>query len=174
MIVVKAPNKHRMDDRVTVFLGGVIDQGKASNWAEKLTNELQSENIVILNPRRDNWDSSLPQLPSNPEFYNQVNWELDYQDLADIRAYVFSENDEEAKTALAPITLLELGLYAEKFNIVCCPKTYWRYGNVRIVCDKMGITCVESLADLIGPLELMIGQIDRAFSYKIQHEIPVR
>jgi hypothetical protein len=44
---------------------------------------------------------------------------------------------------MAPITLLELGLFAQsdKKIVVCCPDGYWRKGNVDILCSRLGIIC---------------------------------
>ncbi|MCE9532867.1 MAG: nucleoside 2-deoxyribosyltransferase domain-containing protein, partial [Planctomycetes bacterium] len=50
----------------------------------------------------------------------------------------------------APITLLELGLFARSGKlVVCCPAGYWRRGNVEVVCARYGVSLVEDLADLV-------------------------
>jgi hypothetical protein len=36
--------------------------------------------------------------------------------------------------------------------IVCCPEGYWRKGNVDVICQRYGITQVESLYDLARAL----------------------
>lgn len=60
MEVYKAPEKYPNDDKFTVFFGGSIEQGKAELWGDKLAAELAKHNldIRILNPRRDDFDSS--------------------------------------------------------------------------------------------------------------------
>jgi hypothetical protein len=71
--VIKAPEEHKVDDRLTIFLGGSIDMGAAELWQDRLVRDL-----VILNPRRDDWDSSWVQDPTpGTQFYKQVAWELD-------------------------------------------------------------------------------------------------
>ena len=53
--------------------------------------------------------------------------------------------------ARAPITLLELGLFARSGKlIVCCPDGYWRKGNIEVV--SPGTTCrwSKDLAGLIA------------------------
>ena len=50
----------------------------------------------------------------------------------------------------APITLLELGLFARTGKvIVCCPEGYWRRGNVEVVCARFGIARVATLDALV-------------------------
>jgi hypothetical protein len=40
----------------------------------------------------------------------------------------------------SPISLLELGLVAERDTaVVCCPDGFWRKGNIEIVCERENI-----------------------------------
>ena len=143
--VLKAPEPYIQDERCSIFLGGSIDMGAAENWQERLTKDLSGyESLVILNPRRDDWDSSWVQDPTpGTKFHEQVSWELDCQEQADVNVYYFSADSK------APITLLELGLFNDDNVVVCCPKEFYRYGNVKMVCDRYGITIVETYDDLI-------------------------
>lgn len=53
----------------------------------------------------------------------------------------------------APITLMELRLFARSSKVVvCCPPGYWRRGNVEVVCNRFGIPLVTTLPDLIDIL----------------------
>lgn len=144
--VYKAPEEYVQDDRISIFLGGSIDMGAAENWQDRITKDLSAyENLVILNPRRDDWDSSWVQDPTpGTQFHEQVSWELDRQEEADINVYYFAADSK------SPITLLELGLFAAENVIVCCPKEFYRYGNVKMVCDRLDVTFVESYKDLIA------------------------
>jgi hypothetical protein len=55
-----------------------------------------------------------------------------------------------APATRAPITLLELGLFARRGRLlVCCPPYYWRKGNVDVVCQRYGVRTVESLNVLV-------------------------
>jgi hypothetical protein len=66
------------------------------------------------------------------------------QEKADVIALYFGP---EAK---APISLLELGLFARsKKTIVACPEGYWKKGNVQIVRAKYGIELVDDLENLV-------------------------
>ena len=142
MKIIKAPNKLELD-KPSVFLAGSIEMGKAVNWQERIEKSLADEDLIVLNPRRDDWDSSWEQSIKNDQFREQVEWELNAQDVCDLIVMYF---DPETK---APITLLELGLYAasEKM-VVCCPDGFWRKGNVDIVCNRYKIPMCSDINEL--------------------------
>lgn len=149
-IVVKAPNP--VPEGITVFLGGSIDMGTAENWQERLAKDLDGiENLVLINPRRDDWDSSWVQDPTpGTQFHEQVSWELYHQENAHGIVYYFAADSK------SPITLLELGLFGNldpETVLVCCPKEFYRYGNVKMVCDRYGIDMVESYDDMLSKLK---------------------
>lgn len=145
MKVIKAPKKFSWGDpQKMVFLAGSIEMGKAEDWQTKVTNALSDMPVTVLNPRRDDWDSSWKQEASDKQFAQQVNWELDALQLVECVAMYF---DPATKS---PISLLELGLHARNRNlIVCCPEGFWRKGNVDIVCQRNNITQVNTLDELI-------------------------
>ena len=146
MKVVKAPHKFTPLNRFSVFLAGSIEMGKAENWQEILTQKLSKEDIIILNPRRDDWDSTWKQTKDNPQFREQVEWELKAQEDANIIAMYFDPKTQ------SPITLLELGLFRSNRLIVCCSEGYYRKGNVDIVCERYGIAQVGSLDALASAI----------------------
>ena len=118
--------------------------GAAEDWQTKVIDSAINKNWVILNPRRDDWDSSWQQSIHDDNFKQQVDWELDAQDLSN---FIYMYVDPNTKS---PISLLELGLYASSNKmIVCCPDGFWRKGNVEIVCDRFGIPLLEDLDKLI-------------------------
>ena len=118
----------------SIFLAGSIASGAADMWQDRLIDALNEEKVTFLNPRRDAWDSSWEQSIDNPQFREQVEWELAGLEIASTIAMYF------APEAKAPITLLELGLYARSGRlIVCCPDGFWRKGNVDVVCSTYGI-----------------------------------
>lgn len=145
MRVFKAPQKiDNNEDNVSLFLAGSIDMGKAINWQTQVTNALSEYPVDILNPRRDDWDSSWEQSITNAKFKEQVEWELNAQhNIADLICFYFDPKGQ------APITLLELGLFHTQDIVVCCPEGYFRKGNVDVVCNYFGIEQVESLEDMI-------------------------
>jgi len=128
----------------SVFLAGSIELGVDIDWQTKLTSALSQLPVTIFNPRRDEWDDSWVQDVSNFQFKEQVTWELDHLERADVIALYFHPDTK------SPISLLELGLHAKENKlVVCCPAGFWRRGNVQIVCEKHGIPLVETIEELI-------------------------
>lgn len=148
---IKAPNKVE-NARMHLFLAGSIEMGAAEKWQEKVTAALKEYNVTVLNPRRDDWDSSWVQSIDNAQFKEQVDWELSAMQLSDTIAMYF---DPATKS---PITLLELGLYARTGKlVVCCPDGYWRKGNVDVVCNRYNVQQVNTLDALIQATIKRIG-----------------
>jgi nucleoside 2-deoxyribosyltransferase len=145
---IKVPN--RIEKRgLAVFLAGSIEMGKAVNWRTEIVNSFKENNITFLNPRRDDWDSSWKQSIENDKFREQVEWELEAMEQADVILMYF---DKDTKS---PITLLELGLFAHsKKLVVCCPDGFWRKGNVDIVCARYHIMQEKNLNDLKTSISL--------------------
>ena len=55
--------------RVSLFLGGSIEEGKAIDWQSDITNKLQSyDNLDIFNPRRDTWNTQTIQSITDTDF----------------------------------------------------------------------------------------------------------
>ena len=147
MHLIKAPesiSKNHRTDKL-IFLAGSIEMGLAEDWQTRVANYFQDQSeYTLLNPRRDDWDSSWVQAIENPNFYQQVNWELNGLDRADTIILYLSPETK------APISLLELGLFAASGKLlVCCPSGFWRKGNVDIVCERYGIPVYEALDDLL-------------------------
>lgn len=143
---VKAPSDPGFEIRV--FLAGSIEMGAAEEWQERVVNAMSGvSNLVVLNPRRDDWDNSWEQRADDPRFSEQVSWELDMLDAADIVVMYLAPHTK------SPISLLELGLCARSGKVkVCCPKGFWRRGNVEVVCQRNQIPLFETLDDLIADL----------------------
>ncbi len=121
----------------SIFLAGSIEMGKAEDWQSRLISSISHLDVTILNPRRPDWDSSWTQTKDNPQFREQVEWELDGLDNVNVIALYLSPG------TMSPISLLELGLYANAQIVVCCPPGFWRKGNVDIVCERYGIPVYE-------------------------------
>lgn len=145
---VKAPGAYDANVKYSIFLAGAIDQGTAIDWQKKVADALRNYDILILNPRRDDWDSSWEQSIDNPEFKRQVTWELDAQDAADMVIFVFT------KESKAPITFLEFGLFGpDKDSMVCAEEGFYRQGNLDIVAERYNIPIYHALDDLIADLQ---------------------
>ncbi len=124
----------------SIFLGGTIDMGNSENWQKKLSESLLLNGYNVFNPRREDYDSSWTQEFTNPQFSQQVNWELNAMDNSDIILFYFKKDSQ------SPITLLELGLYANSGKVlVVCEDGFWRKGNVDIVCSKYNIPLYSNL-----------------------------
>lgn len=134
---------------LTVFLAGSIEMGTAPNWQEEVLRQFEdTKNVVILNPRRDDWDSSWEQSIENPQFYEQVTWEL-----AALRKANFILLYLVAGTK-SPISLLELGLHARHEGlIVVCDEGFWRKGNVDVVCEAYDIEQQDTLTDAVATIK---------------------
>ncbi len=157
----------------SVFLGGSIEMGIAPNWQRHTALQLSTrmtmdvtasmhalepvsvikERCNVFNPRRTDWDNSWLQDHSNPQFYQQVNWELNALEQADIILMYLHPG------ANSPISLLELGLHYKKM-IVACPQDFYRKGNIDIVCDRYNIPLFNTLPDAISRIKYLVRRVD--------------
>lgn len=154
MQVIKPNSKKQVTKfRPTIFLAGSIEMGKAEDWQVRIEKALTELDVTVFNPRRDDWDSSWTQEQSNPEFNQQVNWELNRLDEADIIFMYFSPETK------SPISLLELGIYGHKEMVVCCPPGFWRRGNIEIFCTRNNIPMFNTLEETIGALFTKIAKM---------------
>ena len=129
----------------SVFLAGSIEMGVAEDWQTLFESSLSDLDVLILNPRRDDWDASWQQSINNALFRQQVEWELTGLERAAVVAMYF------APATKAPVTLLELGLCAREGRlVVCCPAGYWRRGNVEIICQRYRVPLLDSVPDLVA------------------------
>jgi hypothetical protein len=146
MVVITPPHPIVIKSK-SIFLAGSIEQGKAVDWQNRIIEKLSPFPFTILNPRRPDWDSSWEQKIENPQFYEQVNWELNALEKADMIILYF---DPKSKS---PISLLEFGLFARTGKMmVCCPEGFWRKGNVDIVCERFNIPQKSNLYEIIKEL----------------------
>ena len=149
-MIIRAPQKFVLDDTPSVFLAGSIEMGAAENWQARAERELRD--FIVLNPRRDDWDSSWVQSIDNTQFREQVEWELYAMDVADLILMHFEPSTK------SPVTLLELGLHAQFGKlIVHCPEGFWRKGNVDIVCKRFNIAQAQTLDQLLSVARSRLG-----------------
>jgi hypothetical protein len=127
----------------SIFLAGSIEMGLAEDWQQQLGDWLIDKNYNVFNPRRADWDSSWIQTYEDPNFSQQVKWEMNALEKAD---YIIMYLDPQTKS---PISLLELGLHAaSKKLFVVCPDGFWRKGNVEVVCSLYDIPLFNNLEEL--------------------------
>ena len=149
MKVIKPPHTitERTYEHPTIFLAGSIEMGKAEDWQSQTEWLFRDKNVTLFNPRRAEWDASWTQDIENPQFYQQVNWELNALEKSDLIFMYFAPGTQ------SPISLLELGLFAHTGKmVVCCPEGFWRKGNVDIVCDRYGIPVFSNVIAAQGEL----------------------
>lgn len=117
--------------------------GVAEMWQRDVCARLAGTDWVVLNPRRDHWDSSWEQRIENPQFREQVDWELAGIESASKIIFYFAPNTK------SPVSLLELGFCAAKGKdiAVVCPEGFWRKGNVDIVCARYNLRQLGSLEE---------------------------
>jgi hypothetical protein len=131
----------------SIFIAGSIGSNDPNilceDWQSSLGDWLLSKNYNVFNPRRKDWDSSWIQSYESPQFSQQVKWELNSLDKSDI---IIMYLDPQTKS---PISLLELGLFAQsKKLVVVCPDGFYRKGNVEVVCSLYDIPLFGSIEDL--------------------------
>lgn len=128
----------------SIFLAGSIDNGAAEDWQKTFIAACRDEAITLLTPRRESWSAAPVLSAADATFREQVEWELDALERADVIAMYFSPGSK------APISLLEFGLWARSGKlVVACPENYWRRGNVEIVCARYRVPFVNDLSALI-------------------------
>ncbi|WP_313206958.1 nucleoside 2-deoxyribosyltransferase domain-containing protein [Stenotrophomonas sp.] len=141
------------DGRVTVFLAGSIEMGKAGDWQAQVQQALADDGVLMLNPRREGWNPAWKPNASDANFRQQVQWELAALEKADIVLMYFAPGTQ------SPITLLEFGLYARSGKLlVAAPEGFWRKGNLDITGDRYGVPRYGSLAALIEAVRARVHQ----------------
>jgi hypothetical protein len=151
MIHLQPPNKTSIHHH-KVFLAGSIEMDKAERWQDTVVNSLSDYDIVVANPRRDDWDPNITQSKDDPRFSEQVNWELNNIETSQIVFFYFQPG------TVSPISLLELGMVLGQNQrgqevIVCCPPGYFRKGNVDIICERYGVRVFDDLHKAVTKLK---------------------
>lgn len=145
------------DGRLRVFLGGSIEMGAARDWQSEIIEALQLAPVVLLNPRRADWDPAWLPSADNPEFRRQVEWELHALDNADIIVMYLAPGTK------SPVSLMELGLHAQSDKVILyCPDGFWRKGNVDITAEYYDIEQVSSIDELISAVRARVAHSDGA------------
>jgi len=150
-MVVEAPNRlESYDDLgITFFLAGTIDNGESLDWQKEISDYSNEIGVNVFNPRRNNWDKDA----GSKEIVRQIDWELEHMEKAD---YIIMNILGNSKS---PISLLELGLHARDGKlIVFCPKSFYRYDNVRVTCETYGVKLysIEDYKNNIDEIKLLM------------------
>lgn len=123
--------------------------GAAEQWQERVVKGLEGTDWDVLNPRRDDWDSTWVQSIEHAQFREQVEWELRGIEGAHAVLVYFAPDTK------APITLLELGILTKdpRKVIVVCPPDFYRKGNVDVVCARYEIKQMATLEEAVAFLK---------------------
>lgn len=142
--VIFAPSQEPPRGTPSVFFAGTTSKVDSTDWRETLASLLSKTPITIYNPYRADWDSTWREDVNFAPFREQVEWELEKIESADIVVICFQPQTQ------APISLLEFGLCARTPGkaIVFCPEGYEKRGNVQIVCQKFSVEMVGSIEEL--------------------------
>jgi len=141
--IIHAPSRPPHAFKTSIFLAGTT--ASSTNWRQTLTTALARMRLTILNPLRPDWDNTWREEASCDQFREQVEWELDMQEQADLVIVYFGPETD------APISLLELGLCARTgMAIVVCHAEYKRRGNVEILCRKFGLPFLDADENWVG------------------------
>jgi hypothetical protein len=150
MVYIKAPSDIPVitHDSNFLFLAGSIETGTTEMWQEQVRDRLRNTNWIILNPYREDWDSSWVESKDNLKFRGQVEWELDAQEMDATTILMHLIPGTES-----PVSLLELGLFAQTGRmLVVCPEGFSKKGNVDVVCERYGVKQYDSIDDALEDL----------------------
>lgn len=87
--VIYAPSNEAPSGLKSVFLAGTTSEVDAHDWREALSTALSDVPVTIYNPYRADWDSSWREDINFTPYREQVEWELEKQDKADIVVIYF-------------------------------------------------------------------------------------
>ncbi|KAI5925084.1 hypothetical protein F4810DRAFT_708888 [Camillea tinctor] len=137
--LIPAPSRTHPLHAKSVFLAGSTS---GCDWRAPLIVALSGYPVTIYDPARPDWDGSWVEDGSFAPWREQVAWELEKQEAADLTVVYFGAG------SLAPVSLLEFGLAAgrgrEVVVVVVVEEGYAKRGNVKMVCERFGIVCLES------------------------------
>jgi len=149
---IKAPNHYEWCAR-TVFLAGTIDMGNSIDWQQYAVERFRECDVQLLNPRRTDWDSSWEQTIGNPQFREQVEWELQGLDNSNVILMHFASGSQ------SPITLMELGLCANKRVVISCAPDFWRRGNIEVLVAQFpGLELYDNLDAAIDRIKAKLDE----------------
>lgn len=145
MRVIEAPNPVKLrDGEISLFLAGGISNCK--EWQKEVIKELSkmdTNNLVVLNPRRSDFDITNPNLGKE-----QIEWEFNALNNMDIFSMYFDNSD-----SVQPICFYELGRHIERMQ----------HRFVRDYRNRIIVNVVEGFsrsADVIIQTRLALGDKD--------------
>lgn len=170
---IKSPNELFATDPAVdsnnmfkIFLAGSIEMDKAIDWQAYITKAIElkapelKNDVIVYNPRRDNWDSTWKQSKEDKNFVKQVEWELEHIEKANLVVFFLEPGTK------SPISLAELGIVGhdsfvmKKKVIVLCPEGFYRKGNVDIIVDWFDMHSAKNMEDLIEQTIISINEFN--------------
>lgn len=141
--VIYAPSSGQGSRRTSIFLAGITTATGEHDWRQTLAQSLSKLPVDMYNPVRSDWDATWREDFSDTRWAEQVEWELEMQDAADLVVVFFHTATD------APIGLMELGLCVRSGKaIVCALDGYSKRGNVEAACRRYGGTLVATEDEL--------------------------
>lgn len=139
-IIIPKDGEVPTEDKLTFFLAGSTN----SQWRTELVERLHDLDVVVYDPYVENWDEEVGEEDINNEkWVNQTRWEHLTIISADHRIFYFRGG------TLAPITLLEMGLYAKKGDLVYVADDYEKKAYIHYYMGRVqGLVVVESIKSL--------------------------
>lgn len=135
--IITSPSEKKIsNNKLKIFLGGTIDSGKSEDWQKKICKKYANDKqIIVFNPRRAEWPSD----SDHNEVIRQIKWEHKRMDESD---YIVMNILPDSKS---PISLMEIGMYCHSNKLlVFCTDKFYRYDNVKVVCEKYKIKLFET------------------------------
>ena len=159
MIVKKAPEKYEIKQgQISIFLAGSIEMGKAEDWQTKVTEKFKPYDVLILNPRRDDWDcvdsdtksitrngiKSFDQIKIGDEILtlNVETKKLEYQPVTKMNVYrdfdsemqVFQRNNDSFYFTNNHRFISRKASRDDSFGVYTCESFVGKKDHVRIPC----------------------------------------
>lgn len=147
--IIFAPSDEIPQHAKSIFLAGSTNTGSkadntATDWRKKVSASLADRPITIYNPYRKDWDPSWREDIYSTPFREQLEWELDMQEKADLVVIYFEEGTD------AYVSLLEFGIWvrAPGKTVVVCPDGFSKKGNVQVVCKRFDVEMLDKVDGL--------------------------
>jgi len=150
MIYVEAPERTFPTTKKSIFLAGSITG--ARNWQKEVVQAIKDFDVVVFNPRRDNFPIHDPSAA-----LEQITWEHEMLRKADMIQMWFDGN------TVSPICLFELGAWimTSKPMVIGMDPNYQRRQDVEIQTKlvRPEIPIVYAMDDFTNVVSDMINQI---------------
>lgn len=147
--------KNIKEDNVVIFLAGNM----GNPWREEIIKYLESENvenITAIDPTVEDWGNDVgEEREDNEKFLNQTRWEHLGLLKADIEVFYFDAS------SLAPISLLEFGLFKTPETILYVEDDYEKSGYLKIIAQRFGLSVVQTMKELKYTIQIKCNSLKK-------------